>query len=325
MIYLVTGAAGFIGYHTAAALLDRGAAVVGVDSLNDYYSPELKRARLARLKEQRNFTFHQLDIAQPGALRTALAGTRVSRILHLAAQAGVRYSLENPQAYVHANVLGQVEVLEYARGLEGLDSLTYASSSSVYGGNNKMPFAEGDRVDNPMSLYAATKKSGELIANVYAGLYRMPATGLRFFTVYGPWGRPDMAMWLFTEAIMRGWPIRVFNGGDMARDFTYVDDIVAGILAVSDSPMTDEGSCAPHRVYNVGNNQPEPLSKLIEVLEFATGRKAVRQLEPMQPGDVPATYADISAIARDHGFAPRIPLEVGARRFVEWYRSYHGL
>ncbi len=324
MTYLVTGAAGFIGSHVATALLERGETVVGVDNLNDYYSVQLKRDRLVRLTEHANFTFHHVDIADAAALGAALAGAKVKRIVHLAAQAGVRYSLINPQAYIQANIVGQVNLLEYARNLDGLDSMSYASSSSVYGGNTKLPFAESDRVDSPVSLYAATKKADELMGNVYAHLFRIPLTGLRFFTVYGPWGRPDMAMWLFTKAILAGEPISVFNHGEMSRDFTYVDDIVAGVLAVTDNPPTDDGTTPPHRVYNIGNNHPEPLLKMIAVLEDAIGLKAEKRLEPLQPGDVPSTYADISAITAEHGFAPATPIEVGIPRFVEWYRDYHG-
>ncbi len=324
MTYLVTGVAGFIGLHVATALLARGETVIGIDNLNDYYSVQLKRDRLARLTDQADFTFHHVDIADAAALGSALAGARVRRIVHLAAQAGVRYSLTNPHAYVQSNLVGQVNMLEYARNLDGLASMSYASSSSVYGGNTKLPFAESDRVDSPVSLYAATKKADELMGNVYAHLFRVPLTGLRFFTVYGPWGRPDMAMWLFTRAILAGEPIAVFNHGEMSRDFTYIDDIVAGVLAVTDRPPIDDGTTPPHRLYNIGNNHPEPLLKMIAVLEDAIGRKADRRLEPLQPGDVPSTYADISAISADHGFAPTTPIEIGIPRFVDWYRSYHG-
>ncbi|QNE32568.1 NAD-dependent epimerase/dehydratase family protein [Sphingomonas sp. NBWT7] len=322
MTYLVTGAAGFIGAAVARQLLDRGERVVGIDDLNNYYPVQLKRDRLATLAHP-NFTFAHVDIADNAALTAALAPHAITHIVHLAAQAGVRYSITNPHAYVQSNLVGQVNMLEYARRLDGLVSMSYASSSSVYGGNVKQPFAEDDRVDAPISLYAATKKADELMGNVYAHLYRLPLTGLRFFTVYGPWGRPDMALWLFTNAILKGEPIRVFNNGDMRRDFTYIDDIVAGVLAVTDAPPADDGATPPHRVYNIGNNKPEQLLRMIDVLEDAIGVKAIRQLEPMQPGDVPATYADITTIQRDHGFAPTTPIEVGIPRFVEWFRGYH--
>ncbi len=322
MTYLVTGAAGFIGAAVARRLLDRGETVVGIDNLNDYYSVQLKQDRLATLT-QPNFTFAAVDIADAAALKAVLEPHKVTHIVHIAAQAGVRYSLTNPDAYVQSNLVGQVNMLEYARKLDGLVSMSYASSSSVYGGNVKQPFSEDDRVDSPVSLYAATKKADELMGNVYAHLYRLPLTGLRFFTVYGPWGRPDMALWLFTDAILKGQPIRVFNHGDMRRDFTYIDDIVSGVLSVTDAPPADDRTTPPHRIYNIGNNTPEPLLRMIDVLEDALGRKAIRRLEPMQPGDVPATYADITAIARDHGFAPTTPIEIGIPRFVEWFRAYH--
>ncbi len=325
MAYLVTGAAGFIGAAVAQRLLERGDKVVGIDNLNDYYSVQLKRDRLAQLTPHQGFSFAQVDIADAAALNAALAPHPITHIVHLAAQAGVRYSLTNPHAYVQSNLVGQVNMLEYARGLDGLVSMSYASSSSVYGGNTKLPFAEGDRVDAPISLYAATKKADELMGNVYAHLYRLPLTGLRFFTVYGPWGRPDMALWLFTDAILKGRPIRVFNHGDMSRDFTYIDDIVSGVLSVTDRPVADDGATPPHRLYNIGNNKPVPLLRMIEILEQALGAKALRSLEPMQPGDLPATYADISAIAADHGFAPATPIEIGVPRFVDWFKAYHGL
>ena len=321
MTTLVTGAAGFIGMHVARRLLARGERVVGVDNLGDYYSVALKRARLAELEGHRGFVFHRLDLADMAALRGALAGERVRRIVHLAAQPGVRHSLENPQAYVSANVAAHVNVLEWARHAGGLDGVVYASSSSVYGGNTRLPFSEGDAVDRPVSLYAATKRADELIAHTYAHLFRIPLTGLRFFTVYGPWGRPDMAVWSFAEAILEGRPIRVFNHGDMMRDFTYVDDIVSGVLAVCDAPPADDGA-PPHRLYNIGHNRPERLGDMIALLEDALGRKATRILEPMQPGDVPATYADIDRIRTDHGFAPITPLKEGIPKFVEWLRGW---
>lgn len=325
MTVMVTGAAGFIGFHTAKTLLERGETVVGIDNLNDYYDVKLKKARLSQLKAEKRFTFHEVDLADFTSLTEALSAARISRVIHLAAQAGVRYSIDNPHAYARSNLIGHLNVLEFCRHHDGCKHLVYASSSSVYGGNTKLPFSETDRVDQPISLYAATKKADELISQTYAHLYRLPQTGLRFFTVYGPWGRPDMAMWLFADAIVAGNPIKVFNHGDMERDFTYVDDIVAGVLAVTDAPPADSGEAAPHRIYNIGNNHPEPLLKMIDLLEAALGRKATRQMEPMQPGDVRATYADIEAISRDHRFSPTVPLEEGVERFVNWYKRYHGL
>jgi UDP-glucuronate 4-epimerase len=324
MSVLVTGVAGFIGYHTAKALLDRGEAVLGIDNVNDYYDVGLKQARLDRLQGRNGFVFRKVDIADPAAVVAAAAAApgAIDRIVHLAAQAGVRHSLTHPFAYVSSNLTGHLSMLELARGLNGLRHMVYASSSSVYGGNTKLPFAVEDRVDHPVSLYAATKKADELMSHSYSHLFGMPQTGLRFFTVYGPWGRPDMALYLFTEAILAGRPITVFNHGDMKRDFTYIDDIVAGVLASLDRPP--EGP-APHRVYNIGNNRAEPLLRLIEVLEQALGRTAVKQLEPMQPGDVKETAADISDLQRDTGFVPRTPIDVGVPRFVAWYRDYHKL
>jgi UDP-glucuronate 4-epimerase len=325
MTVLVTGVAGFIGYHVARSLLDRGERVVGLDNLNDYYSVNLKKARLAQIQGHPGLTFVQGDIADPASVASAIAGERVDRIVHLAAQPGVRYSIDHPYAYLNANLAGHLVMLETARHLPDLTHLVYASSSSVYGGNAKAPFSESDPVDHPVSLYAATKKADELMSHTYAHLYRIPQTGLRFFTVYGPWGRPDMAMWLFTQAILAGVPIRVFNHGDMERDFTYIDDIVAGVIAALDHPPTESASAAPHRIYNIGNNRPEPLLRMIAVLEGALGRKAERVLLPMQPGDVRATYADIAAIQRDLGFRPSTSIEEGIPRFVAWYRGYHGV
>ncbi|TNE61893.1 MAG: NAD-dependent epimerase/dehydratase family protein [Alphaproteobacteria bacterium] len=328
MAILVTGAAGFIGFHTSAALLALGQEVVGIDNLNAYYDPALKKARLAALAGKGRFHFHELDFADFAALRDALAAYRIRAVIHLGAQAGVRYSLDNPMAYIQSNIVGHTNILEYCRHNDSLDHLMYASSSSVYGGNSKLPFALEDRTDTPVSLYAATKRADELLSQSYAHLYRLPQTGFRFFTVYGPWGRPDMAYWLFTDAILAGRPIRVFNGGDMARDFTYIDDVVAGVLAAIDRPPTDDGSqhtfgsTAPHRVYNIGNHQPEPLLDMIAILEDALGKKAIKQFEPMQAGDVKETYADISAISRDLGFQPSTPLSAGLPRFVDWYRDY---
>ncbi|RME64279.1 MAG: NAD-dependent epimerase/dehydratase family protein [Alphaproteobacteria bacterium] len=331
MAILVTGAAGFIGFHVAHALLRRGDSVIGVDNLNDYYSVKLKRDRLARLQDMDGFAFVKVDLANSGAVNAALAGQAIDRIVHLAAQAGVRYSLEHPHAYLDANVTGHLNVLELARRLPRCVHLVYASSSSVYGGNTKLPFAETDRVDTPVSLYAATKKADELISQCYSHLYRLPQTGLRFFTVYGPWGRPDMAMWQFTDAIIKDRPITVFNHGDMRRDFTYIDDIVAGVLGCLDCPPADDGrdhmpgSSAPHRVFNIGNNRAEPLLRMIAVLEEAIGKKAIKQMAPMQPGDVKETYADIAAIQGAVGYAPTTPIDAGVPAFVTWFKSYHGL
>ena len=331
MNILVTGAAGFIGHAVTRALLARGDSVTGIDDLNDYYPVALKEARLADLARPSNapFTFHKVDFADDAALDAALPGTHFDHIVHLGAQAGVRYSLENPRAYVRSNLVGHVNLLELARARQV--PMVYASSSSVYGGNEKMPFSIDDRVDHPVSLYAATKKADELMSETYAHLYRVPLTGLRFFTVFGPWGRPDMAPWLFTKAILAGEPIKVFNHGKMQRDFTYIDDIVAGVIACLDKPPADNGaakpggSVAPHAIYNIGNNRPEELLRFIDIIEAATGKTAIKDFQQMQPGDVPATYADIDAIARDMGYAPTTSLEVGLPKFVEWFRSYHGV
>jgi UDP-glucuronate 4-epimerase len=324
MSVLVTGAAGFIGFHVSQALLSRGERVIGIDNLNPYYSPALKRARLKQLAGSTKFSFHRLDLAKPGALAALAKRQRgLDRVVHLAAQAGVRYSLENPRAYISANLVAQLEVLELCRGLKGLKHLVFASSSSVYGGNIKLPFAESDAVDTPQSLYAATKRADELMSYTYAHLYRVPTTGLRFFTVYGPWGRPDMAAWLFTSAILQGKPIKLFNAGHMRRDFTYIDDIVAGVIAALDRPPTDQGGDAPYRVYNLGNNHAEELGRFVAILETAIGQKAKSIDLPMQPGDVAATYADIATAKRDLGFAPTTPIDRGVPRFVDWYRAYH--
>lgn len=324
MTVLITGVAGFIGAHLARALIARGERVVGIDNLNDYYAPSLKRARLDWIGRDKAFRFLAGDIADGDALRAACAGEEIDRIVHLAAQAGVRYSLENPMAYVHANLVGHMSVLEFARALPGLRHLVYASSSSVYGGNRKLPFSEGDRVDTPVSLYAATKKADELMSHVYSHLYGLPQTGLRFFTVYGPWGRPDMAYWSFTEALLTGRPIKLFNQGDMKRDFTFIDDVVAGVVAALDHPPSGERE-PPHRLYNIGNNKPEPLLKFLSILETLVDRKAERILAPMQPGDVKETYADITAIERDLGFVPRTSLEEGLAQFVVWFRAFYRL
>lgn len=324
LTWLVTGAAGFIGFHVAKALLARGQAVLGVDSLNDYYPVALKRDRLGQLDGEKNFAFRQCDIAEEDALRAACAGRRIGAIVHLAAQAGVRYSLHNPHAYVRANVQGHLNVLELARHCDGLRHMCYASSSSVYGGRTDVPFSEADRADWPVSVYAATKRADELLSHSYAHLYRIPLTGLRFFTVYGPWGRPDMAYWIFTEKILKGEPIDVFNRGDMLRDFTYIDDIVAGVLKIAETGQVGQ-LATPHAIYNIGNNRPEKLDDFISVLERLTGRKAVRRELPMQPGDVPATYADIGAIGRDYGFAPTTDIATGLSRFVGWYRQHYNI
>jgi UDP-glucuronate 4-epimerase len=327
MTILVTGAAGFIGYHVARALLERGEDVVGIDNLNDYYDPRLKQDRLAALPQSNRFRFIKADFADHEALEAALADTAFDRIVHLGAQAGVRYSIDNPRAYVTANLAGHLNLLELARHRR-VRHCVYASSSSVYGGNESLPFRVEDRVDHPISLYAATKKADELMSETYAHLYHIPLTGLRFFTVYGPWGRPDMAMWIFTKKILAGEPIQVFNHGHMRRDFTYIGDIVAGVVAALDHPPADDGtlkaggSVAPHRLYNIGNNRSEELMHMIAVLEQACGRKAMLELMPLQPGDVPETLADISAIQADLGFAPRTPIAEGVPRFVQWYLDY---
>jgi UDP-glucuronate 4-epimerase len=320
MSILITGAAGFIGFHVAKTLLDRGDRVVGIDNLNDYYDVRLKEARLALLSVYPAFVFAKLDVADRDGVSALVEGHKDLRsIIHLAAQAGVRYSLENPYAYIDSNVMGTLVMLEAARRIDGLTAITYASSSSVYGANQKQPFSVEDRVDDPVSLYAATKRSCELLARAYSHLYGLPATGLRFFTVYGPWGRPDMAAYLFTRAILAGQPIKVFNEGRMARDFTYIDDIVAGTLAAHDRPP----AVGAHRIYNLGNHHPEQLLDFIAVLERLLGRTATKEFLPLQPGDVPESFADIEASRRDLGFDPQTTIEVGLARFVEWYRQYH--
>ncbi|NNC72004.1 MAG: SDR family NAD(P)-dependent oxidoreductase [Sphingomonadaceae bacterium] len=328
MTILVTGAAGFIGMHLCQRLMARGDAVIGIDNLNDYYDVDLKKNRLAELAGDL-FTFEKVDFADHAALDAALADKDFDRIVHLGAQAGVRYSIENPRAYVEANLMGHLNLMEIARHRETAH-MVYASSSSVYGGNDSFPFRVEDRVDRPVSLYAATKKADELMSESYAHLYRTPITGLRFFTVYGPWGRPDMAMWIFTKAILAGEPVPVFNHGDMRRDFTFIDDIVSGVVGTLDCPPADDGSekaggsTKPHAIYNIGNNRSEQLGHMIDILEDAIGKKAIRDLQPMQPGDVRASAADISAIQRDIGFEPTTPIEEGIPQFVEWYRRYHG-
>jgi UDP-glucuronate 4-epimerase len=322
MTVALTGAAGFIGMHVARALLARGEAVIGIDSLNDYYDVALKEARIAELANHRNFRFVRLDVADRSAFRHLLSDApAIDRVVHLAAQAGVRYSLENPAAYLHGNVEGHFSVLEACRLRGGIRHLVYASSSSVYGGNAKLPFSVADKVDRPSSFYAATKAAAELMSHCYAELYRLPQTGLRFFTVYGPWGRPDMSAFIFTKAILAGEPIRVFNFGDMRRDYTYIDDIVRGTLAALD--RAPAGGGVPHRLYNLGNSRSEKLLDFIAEIERATGRKAEIRLEPIQPGDVRETYADIEASRNDLGFEPGITIQDGVPRFVAWFCSHY--
>ncbi|MGH8293082.1 MAG: NAD-dependent epimerase [Gammaproteobacteria bacterium] len=331
---LVTGTAGFIGFHLCQRLLADGLRVTGLDNLNDYYDVTLKEARLDRLKKSAGFDFVKLDLGDQAGMRALFARIQPEIVVNLAAQAGVRYSLENPHAYVAANLAGFVNVLEGCRHHK-VRHLVYASSSSVYGANTRMPFSVHDQTDHPLSLYGATKKANELMAHAYSHLYDFPATGLRFFTVYGPWGRPDMALFLFTRAILAGRPIDVFNQGNMRRDFTYIDDIVEGVVRVMSKPAAPNPkwsgerpdpatSRAPHRVYNIGNNRPVELGYLIKVLEKALGREAHKNLLPMQAGDVPATYADIDDLEAAVGFRPRTSIEAGVQRFVEWYRSYYG-
>lgn len=320
MAILVTGAAGFVGSRVSRLLLDRGEEVVGIDNMNAYYDPRLKEARLNPLLADKGFSFVRGDIADTETVAGAARGRNVDRVVHLAAQAGVRYSLEQPRAYIRSNIAGHLEILELCRNIEGFRHLVYASSSSVYGGNEKVPFSESDRVDTPVSLYAATKKADELMSHVYGHLFDIPQTGLRYFTVYGPFGRPDMAYWSFTKSIVEGKPIKVFNNGEMWRDFTYIDDIVKGTVAALDNPPA--AGTPTHRIYNIGNNQPEKLSRFIDILEEIIGTRAIREMAPMQPGDVVRTYADTAAIERDFGFKPSTPLETGLRAFVEWYKSY---
>ena len=322
MAYLVTGAAGFIGFHTCRQLLDRGESVVGVDIINDYYDPALKEARLRILEQSPGFRFHRLDIAERADMeKIAALHPDITRIVHLAAQAGVRYSLINPYSYTRSNIEGQMVMLEFARHLKRCDHFVYASSSSVYGSNEKLPFSVDDRVDHPVSLYAATKKAGELMAHCYSHLYVIPTTGLRFFTVYGPWGRPDMAAFLFVKAILAGKPITVFNNGDMRRDFTFVDDIVGGILAVAEKKPVGPG--VPAKVYNIGNHRSEPLTRFISIIEESLGMKAQIVYEPMQAGDVKETYADIQPLIDDFGFQPKTGIDEGIPRFVKWYREFY--
>ena len=333
MRILVTGTAGFIGSHVAHRLLDRGDEVIGVDNVNDYYDVSLKEARLARLTPREGFTEERLDIADREGMARVFREYQPQRVVHLAAQAGVRYSIENPNAYVDANLVGHMNILEGCRH-NGVEHLVYASSSSVYGANESMPFSVHDNVDHPLSLYAASKKANELMSHTYSHLYRLPTTGLRFFTVYGPWGRPDMALFIFTKRILNGEPIDVFNHGHHQRDFTYIDDIVEGVIRTLDHVATpnldwsgatpDSGtSNAPYRLYNIGSNNPVELSRFIEVLEECLGRKAEKNYLPMQPGDVPATYADVQDLIEDVGYRPETPVETGIRNFVDWYRDFY--
>jgi UDP-glucuronate 4-epimerase len=332
---LVTGAAGFIGFHTASRLVADGRPVVGIDNLNSYYDPRLKTARLEQLSGQPGFQFVRMDVADRNALMDLFSQHRFTHVVHLAAQAGVRYSLTNPDAYAHSNLVGFLNILEGCRAA-GSRHLLYASSSSVYGANTRLPWRTSDPADHPLSLYGATKRANELMAHAYAHLFRLPATGLRFFTVYGPWGRPDMAYWLFTEAISDAKPIRLFNYGHMRRDFTYIDDVVESIIRLIDvAPTADPSwsgdnpdpasSDAPWRIYNIGNSKPIELGELVAVIEKTVGRPAIRELVPMQPGDVAETSADCSALERAVGFRPKTAIEVGIQRFVEWFREFEKL
>ncbi len=331
MKVLITGAAGFIGSALAKSLLDRGESVIGIDDFNDYYSPQLKRDRVKAWQDvgRNKAKLIALDFSEKDALAAAVEAEDIDRIVHVGAQAGVRYSLQNPAAYARSNLVGHLNLLELARQRD-VSHMVYASSSSVYGSRDKVPFSVSDRVDHPVSLYAATKKADELMSESYSHLFRIPQTGLRFFTVYGPWGRPDMMMWIFTSKILAGEPIPVFNNGNMMRDFTYIDDIVAGVIAALDNPPADDGrskpggSLGPHAIYNIGNSKPEKLTDVITAIETACELKAVIDLKPMQPGDVPRTFADISAIKADLGYQPTTSIESGVPQFVDWYRSYHG-
>jgi UDP-glucuronate 4-epimerase len=323
MALLITGSAGFIGYHLAARMLEAGEPVIGIDNLNEYYDVALKRARLAQLARHERFTFHRLDVADyDGIIALVDRHPEIDRIVHLAAQAGVRYSLSNPLVYVESNLRGQVALLEAARQVKSLKKLIYASSSSVYGANTKQPCSVEDRADSPVSLYAATKRADELITESYCRSYGLSAVGFRFFTMYGPWGRPDMALYTFTKAILAGEPINVFNNGQMRRDFTYIDDAISAVVAATGMPAGEPGA---HGLYNIGNNRPETLLDFIATLERALGRTAIKKMMPMQPGDIVSTYADIEATRRDFGFDPKTPISEGIPRFVAWYRRYHQL
>ena len=322
MRILVTGAAGFIGYHLCQRLLQEGRQVYGIDNLNDYYDVKLKTARLAQLIPHKNFQFHVQDLSDRPGIANLFAEQSFDGVVHLAAQAGVRYSLENPNAYVDSNLVGFMSILEGCRQ-QSIAHLVFASSSSVYGANRTVPFSEGDNVDHPISLYAATKKANELMAHSYAHLYDLPITGLRFFTVYGPWGRPDMAYYKFVEAISNQTPIHIYNQGQMERDFTYIDDVIEGVVRVLHRPPQSEGP--PYKIYNIGNHTPINLLRFIEVIEAEMGRPAIKKWLPMQPGDVPSTFADVSALTQDTGFQPQTSIEEGMRSFIQWYRSYHGI
>jgi UDP-glucuronate 4-epimerase len=333
MRYLVTGAAGFIGFHTAKQLLEAGHEVIGLDNLNDYYDPGMKHARLAELEPQSGFEFRRLDLVESRAIMELIVDNRLDRVIHLAAQAGVRYSIDNPQAYVQSNIVGFLNILEACKEAK-IPHLTYASSSSVYGANTRIPFSSKHCVDHPMSMYAATKKANEMMAHSYSSLFSLPTTGLRFFTVYGPWGRPDMAPILFTKAILAGEPIKVFNYGKHQRDFTYIDDIVEGVIRAADgiaqpdpgwdgrNPVSDS-SYAPYRIYNIGNNKPVQLMEFIEALEKHLGKKAIKNELPLQPGDVPDTWADCAELATDFNYEPATSLDEGIAKFVDWYRNYY--
>jgi len=322
MTVLVTGVAGFIGYHVTRRLAERGERVLGLDNLNDFYGVELKRRRLVQLATFPNFRFERVELTDPAALQEVLKGEQIRSVIHLAAQANVRYALENPRAYIDSNVVAHLNMLEHFR-YAGAENFVYASSSSVYGRGGDVPFSEDSDTDHPTSIYAATKKSQELMSEAYAHLFKIPLVGLRFFSVYGPWGRPDMAYWLFTEAILRRRPIRVFNNGEMQRDFTYIDDVVTGVVAANDSPAGLQGDL--HRIYNLGNNRPVHLMDMIAILEETLGRRAEIEMLPMQPGEMTVTYADISRAEEDLDYRPRIPIEEGLKRFVEWYQRYQGM
>ncbi|KAI9130474.1 NAD-dependent epimerase [Acaryochloris sp. CCMEE 5410] len=322
MQVLVTGAAGFIGYHLSQRLLQDGVQVMGIDNLNDYYAVDLKKSRLAELEPNHNFKFQCLDLSDRKGMETLFESNIFDGVIHLAAQAGVRYSLDNPHAYVDSNLVGFLHILEGCRQSK-ISHLVYASSSSVYGANKKVPFSVADNVDHPVSLYAATKKSNELMAHSYSHLYQIPITGLRFFTVYGPWGRPDMAYFKFVDAIANNKSIDVYNHGKMQRDFTYIDDVVEGIVRVLHQPPNPDTTTPPYKLYNIGNNQPVTLMRFIEVIETAMGKTADKNFLPMQPGDVPATYADVDALMNDVGFQPKTPIEDGIQKFVTWYRDYY--
>ena len=328
MSVLVTGSAGFIGMHTANALLEKNEDVIGIDNINDYYDPELKRARLEELQVNKNFYFEKLDFAVPGSLNLLIQKyPEIDRIIHLGAQAGVRYSIDNPHHYMQSNLCGQLAILEFCkskmRDSRPIKNFVYASSSSVYGSNKKIPFSINDNTDQPVSFYGATKKAGEVMAHSYAHLYQIPTVGLRFFTVYGPWGRPDMSPYIFTNSILNEKPIKVFNKGEMMRDFTFIDDIVSGILGALDTPPINLSASPPHKIYNLGNNKPVSLMNYINVIERACNKKAIIDLQPMQAGDVVQTYANIEESERDLGYAPTTSIDIGIPRFVDWFISYH--